>query len=776
MVRASVLVLLLGVIGAAQAGAQTVRIASGEYPPWSGERLPGGGIATSLTREIFDRAGYEIEFVWLDDWTEVENGVVEGRFDGAIPYRYTLDRSLMVEFSNAFIALRTLPFYNTTSGLEPTGIENLFDRRVCVPRGFAVPAQLTQLFAERRATRVAPETMAACFRLLAENELDVVVAGDQVKRSLERENPEVFTNIAPAPFVLSENTNHVIFSRKVPRAAAVLADFNAALDDLIEDNAYADAFESDFDDFDPQPLDVRDFRELAALVSPPRRVILKDGVERQGRVVEKVENRDSIYEVQTEFGAIQYPRELIREFRLISATDEDVENLSPMLRVWAPPYLADTLGRGVATAFLAARFGPEIAWTDRSDAVVRGDVADPQRKGVAAIDLTAASVPASLAAIATGQADVALTARPAAPREIARVREAGLGDLRSRTGENVIALEALAIIASPDLNVAAIRLPEFRAALTDAAAPLRLGEDAAPVTLHAPSPANAATHALVSDLLLKDAALHANVATAARDAEILERVATGANAVGVVRYTSAVERPLAVRTACGITTAPSDFNVKTEGYPLTRRIFLYTPPATTNPAIGNFAEFAEHSGARAIPNLGFVGLDILREPERAAPRDAAREGAPNEGGPNEDAPRDGAARDGADAQTLAQYAAFTQDYESLSAVLRFRVGSSDLDGRARRDVRRVADFIRSRQVRPKEIRLVGFADSTGDVAVNQRLSTQRAAAAANAIRRELPDMPASTLGVGEIAPVACNSDEAGRQLNRRVEIWIEKAQ
>jgi phosphate transport system substrate-binding protein len=32
-----------------------------------------------------------------------------------------------------------------------------------------------------------------------------------------------------------------------------------------------------------------------------------------------------------------------------------------------------------------------------------------------------------------------------------------------------------------------------------------------------------------------------------------------------------------------------------------------------------------------------------------------------------------------------------------------------------------------------------------------------------------------TAGFGEIAPTACNTSEAERQINRRVEVWIEAA-
>lgn len=71
------------------------------------------------------------------------------------------------------------------------------------------------------------------------------------------------------------------------------------------------------------------------------------------------------------------------------------------------------------------------------------------------------------------------------------------------------------------------------------------------------------------------------------------------------------------------------------------------------------------------------------------------------------------------------------------------------------------------------IEVVGHTDSTGDAAYNQDLSERRA----YAVRRILISngVAASRIyatGMGEMQPVASNSTAAGRQQNRRVEVFI----
>lgn len=70
--------------------------------------------------------------------------------------------------------------------------------------------------------------------------------------------------------------------------------------------------------------------------------------------------------------------------------------------------------------------------------------------------------------------------------------------------------------------------------------------------------------------------------------------------------------------------------------------------------------------------------------------------------------------------------------------------------------------------------ITGYTDSTGSKRINQPLSEQRAQAVANALlsRKVVADRIASS-GRGSANPIASNATEAGRALNRRVEILIE---
>lgn len=76
-----------------------------------------------------------------------------------------------------------------------------------------------------------------------------------------------------------------------------------------------------------------------------------------------------------------------------------------------------------------------------------------------------------------------------------------------------------------------------------------------------------------------------------------------------------------------------------------------------------------------------------------------------------------------------------------------------------------------------DVRVVGHTDNTGSAAYNQGLSERRAASVAQVLfNNDVAPARVRTEGRGLTQPVADNSTAAGRQQNRRVEIYIRPHQ
>lgn len=115
------------------------------------------------------------------------------------------------------------------------------------------------------------------------------------------------------------------------------------------------------------------------------------------------------------------------------------------------------------------------------------------------------------------------------------------------------------------------------------------------------------------------------------------------------------------------------------------------------------------------------------------------------------------------------------DEDELKVTLRneilFDFDSAGLRGSSRDELREMADVFN--RYNDTTIVVAGHTDSTGSTSYNQRLSERRA----NTVSNYLEDLGVrgsrlDAVGYGESRPKATNSTASGRQLNRRVELYV----
>jgi len=126
-----------------------------------------------------------------------------------------------------------------------------------------------------------------------------------------------------------------------------------------------------------------------------------------------------------------------------------------------------------------------------------------------------------------------------------------------------------------------------------------------------------------------------------------------------------------------------------------------------------------------------------------------------------------AAVEGASIQRNADTLALTFKSETM-----FDVNSTQLKPSAYDEMFRVSKVLN--QYPQTTLLIAGHTDSTGTEQYNQQLSERRAEVVKNALAGNgVNPARVRTIGYGESKPIASNDTEAGRQLNRRVEITIE---
>lgn len=377
----------------------------------------------------------------------------------------------------------------------------------------------------------------------------------------------------------------------------------------------------------------------------------------------------------------------------------------------------------------------EMAAEERTRVFARGS--DSLR-----IEIKSHGTGTGLAGLLGGEADLWMASRPAKAEELAEATPK-LGRLDAPEQEHVLALDGLAVIVYPanplqGLTVAQVR-DVFAGRIRDWG---ELGGSPGPIRLYARDD-KSGTFDSFKSLVMGDARLHDGAQRFESTSGLSRAVADDRNAIGFVGVAGVGDaRALALADAGTRALPPARFNVATEDYVLSRRLFLYRSARSTALA-RDFIEYAHSTGGQErVEKTGFVAQRIapVALPLR---RDAGEE-----------------------------YAALTASAQRLTVNFRFATGASYLDGKALRDLDRLARYLNGGVAPNSELVLIGFSDAN-EVNTYQAIamSIDRADYVANQLLRR-GVVPRQVRGVGQVAPVASNDSDQGRARNRRVEIWL----
>jgi phosphate transport system substrate-binding protein len=338
--------------------------------------------------------------------------------------------------------------------------------------------------------------------------------------------------------------------------------------------------------------------------------------------------------------------------------------------------------------------------------------------------------------------DIGMSSRPIKPEEALALK--ALGDLTQPASEHFIGLDGVAVLVHPNNPLRSIDTTLLHDAFTGKVSDWSaLGVRPGAIDLYAPDD-RSGTFDVFKHQILGDDPLSSSAKRLAENALLVKAVTADPNALGLASFRNvASAEALAVGEPGSPPLYPSPFTVATEDYVLTRRLYLYTPTKPKTPLAVDFVKFAASAdGQKIVKEVGLVDLTVrISDPGPCVGKCPPR------------------------------YAAISRRARRLSLTFRFRSGSAEFDTRSLSDVDRLVDLLKT--YTDPHVLLVGFADISGDPGASLALSKERARKVndqlvAHGIRAALQD------GFGLEMPRASNATEAGRERNRRVEVWLEK--
>ncbi|MBY6003723.1 substrate-binding domain-containing protein [Salipiger bermudensis] len=365
------------------------------------------------------------------------------------------------------------------------------------------------------------------------------------------------------------------------------------------------------------------------------------------------------------------------------------------------------------------------------------------------------------------EADMVMALREIRPEERAAAREAGLGDLSEANRSRVLALDAVIPVVASGNPVEAISLAALADVLSGQVDDWSvLGGADAPIVLHLRNATSGVSQGIEDRLLRPTGRDFGGEITRHRDGTALaDAVARDPLALGLASYAQIGSgKPLRLTGPCGFELRGSRAAIKTEDYPLTSPLFLYLPARRLPALAREFLAYTRSTPAQiVIRRAGFVDqlpeqIGLGQQGDRLANAIVVAEGDQGLVG-------------------LQRLVATLGPMRRLTTSFRFEAGSSGLDAQSRSNVQQLARALEAGEYDGRELVFVGFSDAQGAAEANLEIAYDRARAVRAAVLEaaEAADLRHLELGIeafGEAMPMACDDTVWGRQVNRRVEVWL----
>lgn len=235
---------LLCLIGSTGSATQTLRLSTGELPPYATRERADDGIALNIVRKAFSNAGYAVQYTFKP-WTRSLEEARVGLFDGTAYWGKSPERDAGFLISDNVMTEQWLFMYRDRPGAKVFDWESLADlkgQRIAVVQSYTYTPEFWALQKSGVLTvEVAQDDLSNLRRMVA-GRVDVTLIERNVACYLMNEHftrDEVASLHAHPRLLTNQFTTHLMLSNKIPESADRMKAFNLGLAQLKKSKDYA---------------------------------------------------------------------------------------------------------------------------------------------------------------------------------------------------------------------------------------------------------------------------------------------------------------------------------------------------------------------------------------------------------------------------------------------------------------------------------------------------------------------------------------------------------
>ncbi|KZY31479.1 hypothetical protein A3752_00045 [Oleiphilus sp. HI0081] len=222
--------------------AETIQIASGEYPPWTSQSLPGGGYINRLVSEAFKLHNIDVKFDYLP-WKRALEATRIGNYHATSFWGESEERRQDFLHSQTIENIYFVFFYTKKRFNGPfkwQSLDELGRLKIGATRSYTYNDEFWRLYKQDRLRVSISNTDIDNLRKLISGTIDLFPISEFTGKYLLHRNfsPAEIESIGINTKALSEGKNYILFSKTQPDSQYYLNILNAGLEALRQEGKF----------------------------------------------------------------------------------------------------------------------------------------------------------------------------------------------------------------------------------------------------------------------------------------------------------------------------------------------------------------------------------------------------------------------------------------------------------------------------------------------------------------------------------------------------------
>ncbi|MEH6633508.1 MAG: transporter substrate-binding domain-containing protein [Halopseudomonas aestusnigri] len=230
---AGFIAILSSVFMLSKVSAEELKLATGEYPPFTSNQILNGGVVSEIVKLVFSKMDYDLAVDYLP-WKRGYVLTKQNKYVATYPYLKTEERTKEFFYSDAIVEWKSKVYVRGDSKIVFNKMLDLKGLTECIPYHYGSLSELEEMHSAGEIKRIRPPHIKSCWLMILNGRADffvedIFVADIFRKEVLGERSDEIIGLRKP----ISTDYGYIIFPRQSHRSEELLNQFNQVFGELV---------------------------------------------------------------------------------------------------------------------------------------------------------------------------------------------------------------------------------------------------------------------------------------------------------------------------------------------------------------------------------------------------------------------------------------------------------------------------------------------------------------------------------------------------------------